>query len=252
MQCLDTQQEVLLWDVSFSPDGKWALDPGPIGAPRIFDVASGVELFRFKGDVNSWKAQFHPDGKRALTIQSNGTVLLWDLRPPDVPAAKNDAEGIWEGLASPEGPTAYRAVWSLVDDPVTAVSLLKRKLKHAPTGLNRNAVLQRIARLDDDDFPTREQASKQLLGEGPAIFPLLAEAYETSQLPEQRRRLQEILERMPQERSRPDDWRIVRAVQALELGGSAEGKKLLMSWIDDRNGVLLAEQARQAVARMSK
>lgn len=233
----------------FSRDGKWLLLPGEDGGVGMVEIASGLELFRFKGHFDCWRTQFHPDGKRALTVQVNETVLFWDLRPAHVPVAKDAPERIWQDLASQDGPTVYRATWSLIDDPGTAVELLKRKLSPAPPALSRDSVVKFITQLNDDDFATREQASKVLVGQGKWILPLLEEALKRSRLPEQRRRLSEVIERVTSE---PDEWHILRAVQALELGGSVEGKSLLRSWTSGRKGALLTEQGRQAVARMSK
>lgn len=249
---LQVRKSSLDWTVSFSPDGKWLLYSGHNGEPRILDLATREELFRFTASHDSWEAQFHPDGKRALTVQANQTVLVWDLRPDEIPAAKDDPERVWTDLASRGGITAYRAIWSLIDDPAAAVDMLKRKVSPAPPPLNGDAVLMLIAKLNDDDFATRERVSKQLVAEGRDILPLLQERWKNSQLPEQRRRLEEIMGHITSGPSTPEEWRILRAVQALEMGGSAEGRKLLQEWTTGRKGALLTEQARDAVARMTK
>lgn len=251
-KCLDDKDGASGRSVSFSPDGKWLLCPGSDCNPRILDVASGVELFRFKGNDPTLQAQFHPDGKRALTVQWISSVLLWDLHPPHTPVAKADPERIWNDLASRNGPTAYRAIWSLIDDPVTAVELLKHQLKPIPPSPGRDVLMKLISQLHDDDFATREQASEQLIAQGPGFLPLLQEVQQKSQIPEQRRRLTEIRDAIHREPSTPEEWRILRAVQALELGASDEGRSLLKSWMTGRKGALLTEQAREAVARMSK
>ena len=67
-----------------------------------------------------------------------------------------------------------------------------------------------------------------------------------------KRRLSEILEQIRREYPTPEKEQILRAVQALELGGSEEGRKLLASWMDGQSNALLTSQAGEAVARMKK
>jgi WD40 repeat protein len=249
---LPVQEAGVRWNVSFSSDGRWLLYPGHNGEPRILDAATREELYRLAPSHESWETHFHPGGRHALSVQANNTVLLWDLRPDEIPAAKDDPEQIWQALASRGGVTAYRAIWSLVDDPATAVELLKRKLSPTPPPLARDVVLKLVATLNDDDFATREQVSKQLIAEGKDILPLLQEALKNSHLLEQRRRLEEVMGHITSGPSTPEEWRILRAVQALEMGGSAQGRKLLQTWTNGRKGALLTEQAREAVARKAE
>jgi hypothetical protein len=240
----------VVWELSFSPDSKWILSTGCDHSVRLHEVASGLEVLRLDGhDGRVYHGQLGPDGRTALTAAWDLTALFWSLRPSGVPAAKGDEEKRWTDLGSDNGPAAYRAVWALLDDPDTAAGLLRRKLAPAPATVDRAAVLKAIADLDADDFATREAAGKALAGAGPGGEPLLREALAKPRSAEQRRRLESLLADLKHEPT-PDDWRVMRAVQALELGGTPRARAVLREWAGGARGALLTEQAREALGRL--
>jgi WD40 repeat protein len=72
---------------SFSPDGKRFLscsyaEPGDAGNVRLWEVDSGKELRRFRGEAEDviYSVAFSPDGRHALTNGGPGfTLRLWDV-----------------------------------------------------------------------------------------------------------------------------------------------------------------------------
>ncbi|MGD0089819.1 MAG: protein kinase [Planctomycetota bacterium] len=66
--------------VAFSPDGKLALSGSWDRALKLWDVATGRELWTFTGHTAPvWGVAFSPDGKLALSGSWDRTLKLWDV-----------------------------------------------------------------------------------------------------------------------------------------------------------------------------
>ncbi|MEV4001927.1 NB-ARC domain-containing protein [Actinomadura sp. NPDC049753] len=65
--------------VAFSPDGARALTAGLDGTARMWDTATGRELFRLTGHSGRvMSVAFSPDGGRVLTAGFDGPARIWD------------------------------------------------------------------------------------------------------------------------------------------------------------------------------
>jgi WD40 repeat protein len=68
------------WAVAFAPNGRTALSASDDKTLRLWDVASGSELRRFKGHTDLVKAvAFAPDGHTVLSGAWDRTLRLWDV-----------------------------------------------------------------------------------------------------------------------------------------------------------------------------
>jgi WD40 repeat protein len=74
-----------VYDAALSPDGRRALSAG-FGdrTVRLWDLTDGGELHSFAGHLGTvLGVAFSPDGRRALSSDSQNTVRLWRLPPPE-------------------------------------------------------------------------------------------------------------------------------------------------------------------------
>ena len=64
---------------SFSPDSQRLAVANQDGYPRVWDLASGVELLSLQGHVQVCDAiAFSPDGRQLATVGADGYARIWD------------------------------------------------------------------------------------------------------------------------------------------------------------------------------
>ena len=80
--------------VSFSADGRRLVTGSADGTIRVWDVATGQELYQLKRHTSPiWGFQFSPDGLCLAVADADGTVVLWDARPM-TPELKVEREAV--------------------------------------------------------------------------------------------------------------------------------------------------------------
>lgn len=188
----------------------------------------------------------HPDGRHFATESATDGVLLWDALSSPAPWPA-DAGTLWAALRG-EATRAHAAIRTLVANPDKAIPLLKAKMAEVkPLSADRIAAL--VARLGDKDFATRDAASKELLSHsddaGPALKSLVADAGTSA---EAKARAATLLAQVPP--NTPDRLRVLRAVEAVELIGTADAILLLRAW--SVGTTVRASEASGALARLRK
>jgi WD40 repeat protein len=229
--------------VSFSPDSNLLLAAGHDATPRLWDVATGKLLHELTGhDGIVFSAAFSPDGKRIATASADTSILIWSLadlprqRQP-ITLSAEELENLWIDL----GAERYHdfltphAIQRLTAAPQSSVAFLKQRLK--PDLPRDDRLRQLIADLDSDTFSTREEASRELAAKGKSIEPALRQALGDKLSPEQRRRVQALLDAIapPQPKSQrrdplrftPEQQRMVLVVVVLDRIGTDEALDLL-------------------------
>lgn len=232
--------------LAISPDGRWVGVGQQDRQIGVWELASGRRLIARTGhDAPVRDVEFTADG-RGIIGNADLAPVLWTLEPPE--GAPPDAH-TWDTLAAVEGPKAYGAQWALVRDPRAAVRLFADRIKPAELTLDRKQFDQWVAELDSPRFRVRESAERELTKAGLRVSPAwLRAALAGSQSDEQRTRLERVLSQ--RERPDPAAWRLGRAVQALELAGTAEAIALLKSWAAVA-GSPVTEPARAALERLN-
>jgi WD40 repeat protein len=231
-----------------SPDGRL------IGVGRsdktisIWELETGREVHKIQGhDSPVRDVVFTRDG-RGVVGNADLAPVLWSLEPKDLPAVDGLPYLLWEGLKSDDGAKVYKLQWALARNPRVAVKLFEEYVKPAELTVERGQFDKWVADLDSPQFRTREAAERELLRAGSKVpIPWLRKSLADSKADEVRARLGRVLAQ--REKPDPNEWRLGRAVQALELAGTDAAKALLKSWAE-AGGSTLSLNAKAALERM--
>jgi RNA polymerase sigma factor (sigma-70 family) len=247
--------------VAFSPDGMVLASAGHDGGHdpvvRLWEVATGKEVRRWTGHRNAINAlAFAPDGRTVASASRDTLVLVWDVtgllekgRPKAVRLARQELAELWAQLAGEDASRAYRAVWRLAAAPAQAVPFLSRRLFPVPVAEARH-LARLIDALDSDDFKVREKASADL-GDLGARAPALRKALAGQPSLEVRLRVERLLQRLKGPAS-AEGLRAVRAVRALEYGGSPEARRLLATLAEGAADAPLTREAKASLGRLGR
>jgi hypothetical protein len=212
-----------------------------------------------RGRLTQWTAQrfaeslgFAPDGRTLATGHADGTVLLWDLAA----AWKNlsvfkgpiDVSACWTELAAIDPAIGSAAQGRLATAPGMALPLLRQRLR--PDKIDGRWLADRLADLDNEAFPKREAATRDLLRVAEAVEEDLRQAREKATSAEVRRRLDGILQAPPAAVPESELLRMLRAVAVLERIGSNEARAMLKTLAEGQPGAQLTQEAKMALHRL--
>ncbi len=191
---------------AYSPDSR-TLAIGAEGPIHLLELASGK--FRrhltegHQGGISA--LLFSSDGNRLISGSSDTTALVWDLtgrlHGPPRPLRAADLDACWTDLAGADAEAAYRAIHRLAASPTEALPYLEKRLQ-PPARPEAGRLARLIRDLDSDHFAVRERAFQELeeLGERATVACRQALAGKPS--PEERRRLEMLVEKQEQPRWR--------------------------------------------------
>jgi hypothetical protein len=215
---------------------------------QVWELASGKQAFAITGhDSLVRDLAFTRDG-RGLVGNADLAPVLWSLEPKDLPDIDGSADAMWATLTSDDAAKAYRLQWALARNPKSAVELFRGKIKLDEMVLDRGQFDRWVTDLNSPQFRTREATEKRI-GQTGFRVPIewLVSARAAAQSEEVRVRLDRLLLR--RERPGPEEWRLSRAVQTLEISGADEARALLTSWAA-LEGSTLGADAKAALARL--
>ena len=241
-----------LIDAAFSADGRWIAfqfeRPGSVLEVRVWDAATLAEAWRFT-PADATAFAFHPDARRLVGGHADSTLTLWDRATMEASAvSRPKREELPAALANAEPKVGLAAVHALTADPTAAVAFLREQFR--ATDPAKAAAL--VARLDDDDFETREEATKELSAQGERAEGALRKAATESPSPEVRTRADRLLGVFVPINGRLSaaHVRAGRAVEALERIGNSEARALLAKWVTENAGTHLGNEAKAAMGRL--
>jgi hypothetical protein len=243
--------------LAFSPDGRMLASIGHDAKDRretvrLWEVITGEERRRYKGHFGLGTAlAFAPDGLAVATGSEDTTVLLWDVRGRGkADLSKRELAADWEALAGKDGARAYDGILALAAAPAAAVPLLRKHLRPAPEVAGE--VQRQIAGLDSDEFAAREKATAGLEALGEPAAAALRKALEGKPSLEVRRRAERVLRKLLSRPLPPAEVRQLRAVEALELTGTPEARRLLEALGRGAVEAPLTREANAALGRLAR
>jgi RNA polymerase sigma factor (sigma-70 family) len=245
--------------VAFSPDGKALASAGSSDhSVRLWEVATGKERCRFEGHRGlAHEVAFSPDGRTLASSSMDTTVLLWDVRGPGAehgPAgdalSAAELETAWATLAADDAAQAYRALVRLADAPQQAVPFLGRRLR--PAVIDPGHVAGLVRDLDSDRFEARQKAAAELEELGEAAAPALRKGLTGHPSAEARRRIEQLLDKLPGLVTAAELLRSLRAVEVLERAGTAEARRALEELARGSAEARLTREARASLRRLAR
>jgi WD40 repeat protein len=250
------QEEEFASRRAFSPNGRMLAEADYHGDIRVRDLASDKVLVHLTGhDRIVTCLAFSPDGKRLASGSEDTTVLVWDLTdsikraPPLRSRPAKTLDALWKELADPNGAKAYDALWGLVAVPKDAVSLLQKSLR--PVASPDERVKELIAKLASEKFAVRQKAAEELKAMGELAWPALEELLKGNPDAEVRRRAERLLNG-PLPALTQDQLRALRAIEVLDLIGTAEAREVLKILAGGAPCARLTQDAKAVLARMAK
>ncbi len=242
-----------------SPDGRTLYVSFDTCEVVAFEVATGQprrNLYGHGGFVGS--LAMAPGGQRLLAASYDASAWLWDVTPAGAAKPRTEpltaaaAAGLWAALAGSEAKSAFAAMADLAAAPDRAVALLRRELKPAPAAPTDAELDRTFADLDNDDFATREKASRRLAELGELAVPGVRKRLAKTESAEVRRRAEGFLDRFDPETLKPDRLRQMRAVELLEGIATPAARDVLAELAKGAAEAPLSREAAAALERLRR
>jgi hypothetical protein len=260
-----------VYHVQFSPDGRrlasgsGAFDRGEAGEVKVWDLAAGRELATFRGyQAPIWSVSFSPDGRRLAAASGvfngsqPGEVKVWDLtclQSAEGPAAAGpsarEVEKLWMDLASSDAAVAYRSVWGLRRAPRQTVLGLLEQVRPVPS-VDPARVERLIGQLDDNHYPVRARATRELAQAGRAAEFALRQLLRDNPSLEARRRAEQLLERCKEPHYAAPELQALRGIEVLLGIGTADVRPALQKLAEGPRSTTVAQEAAAALELLGR
>lgn len=225
------------------------------GHVTVWDAGTGDVLAPFAGhDGPVSTVRFSADGKQLVSCAMDGTAVVWGV--PEKPQKAGPAEVAVTGfdeafrlLGATDAAQAQRGLDYLYRRPAESAKQVADRIP-APAPTPEAKLAQHVADLGSEDFQTREAAVAALEKVTGEAAPLLREAVAKSTSAEVRKLANELLGKLEAPATRPDDLRVLRAVEVLEGLRTPEARAVLGKWAAGPRGHRLTTEAAAAVARL--
>jgi WD domain, G-beta repeat len=248
---LPPQPEVT-FALAFTPDGRTLISAGRDRIIRLWELDTASERRTLEGHTGAiYSLAISSDGRTLASASEDRTVLLHDLAARSRPLSLLEPERSWAALAAADAAKAEDAAALLMASPDAAVTFLAERLNPvrsvASEGLNRF-----IADLEHPRFVVRKEAERQLETLGLLAAPSLSQVLVGKPSLEMRRRVERLLALIEDERSAPEELRVIRAIEMLEHLATNEARQLLDRLASGARGARQTEAARAALTRLRR
>jgi WD40 repeat protein len=243
--------------IAFSPDGRSLAVSAGDRILRVWQIDTGAELYRFDAEEAVGPIAFSPDGKTLASARAAG-VLVWDVsdrvgkyrpRPTGDEAAKVNL--LWDALRSRDAGRATDAVWKIVAKADQAVPYLAKELspREAPAP---DQIRKWMKDLQSERFTLREQAHAELARLEEIAEPYLKKALAEDPPLELRRRAEMLMKAITSLQPSVSRLQTVRAIEALELIGTPEARRVLERMAGGAPGAEATLAAQGALERLRR
>jgi outer membrane protein assembly factor BamB len=242
----------------FSADGRTLYTSSYDRMFHVWEVRTGRLIHKREAHTGwVWGLSLSSDERRLVTCSVDGKLLEWDMdgvARPSLKAARLDEaarKSALDRLSSADARIAFKAVCALAVDPDALPELEKRLTTKRGKGPTAGQIDAMIRGLDDDDYETREKASRDLAAIGAQALPAIKRLLAAPPSPEARKRGERLAAGIDARELPPEDLEALRGVQALEYLGTPDAKKLLERLSKKPTaGPRLVEEASMALRRM--
>jgi hypothetical protein len=241
----------------FTPDGR-VLVTAVHDLVQLWEVATGGELASRRGHRgNVDHLVMSGNGRSVATVSRDHTILVWDLTRlstgplPKAPLTPVQLESAWTDLTSSNAVTGRRAVETLCADPAQAVALLRERLAPVQSPDSKQ-VARWIADLDNDRFAVRDRATRELEKMGDLSEPALRKVLIGQPSLEARRRVEQLLQKLRDAITNPEQLQALRGIEVLEYIGTPEARGVLDVLARGAPEARLTQEAKAARQRLSE
>ncbi|MDB5312242.1 MAG: domain, G-beta repeat [Gemmataceae bacterium] len=125
--------------VAVSPDGRTVAVGDRTGGVDLYETRTGQVRRQLVGHAGACAdLTFTPDGSKLLTAGADHCVLVWPVRPRDLPLSaelkrETGAAKLWDRMARGRAGESYQAMARLAADPGAAVKMARLRLKPGTT-----------------------------------------------------------------------------------------------------------------------
>jgi dipeptidyl aminopeptidase/acylaminoacyl peptidase len=238
--------------IAVSPDGRSVLTTSLDRTVKLWDFPSGLLKNEFKGHSAYVRSiSFSPDGRRFLACSGDAPCFVWDvyghLTATVSLLSDKETARVWDDLSSDDPAIGFKSVCRLAVAGDSGVALLKAKMKplQAPEAAK---IDQLLADLKSPRFAIRDKASADLSRVADQNEPRLKKALEAETDANVRDQLGKLI--AAAETESLDSRRGRRAVEALEVIGTADAKRLAEVLAKGDPAGRLTKEAKGTVGRM--
>lgn len=195
----------------------------------------------------SWCGQFLASGCE------NGHARVWAIqseafsRKSQVAYGESKVQQLWKDLANENAGPAYRALRLLSACSEEDFALLRKQIRPIA---GREEIREWIARLDAEQFSSRQDSIRQLEKLGRLAKPAFDKALRSNPSPEMRRSVELLISRLEKQPLGVEELRLLRTIELCEASGSAEALKTLHILTHSKYAATVVEEAVSAIERL--
>jgi hypothetical protein len=230
------------------------------GTVNLWEVETGQRIQKFAGHQGrGFNIAFAADGSILITGNEDTTALVWDLtgklgakEKRAGPLTEAELDSCWSDLAGKDAIKAYHAIRRLAACSSDSVPYFGKHLRPV-AHLDHTRLARLITDLDSAEFAVRQTAEKELEQLGELAVPACRVALERNTSAEVRRRLRAVLDKQTQVDLNPsmDRLRMLRAVETLEMIGTADAREVLAGLAKGAPQARLSQEARASLDRLA-